>query len=436
MKKFEIRLSTLRDAFALFGLVFYMNVIYFFMALGSTNRLRGMQNDSEGNIVNQVCGLITLMVPLYFFIKKKIYLRKRFYQENLVLIVFLTVVLLSVLWSHEPSISLKRFVAMLGTVFFAGFIVYNYRLSQIAFTVGCMIGLFSLMGFALALVFPEHTFAVEGARQGAFKGIFPEKNAGARINALAILLLLPFIYRKNRLALVCAFFSLVAVLLAKSATGLVLIFAGAASYWYFLTLIKLRINKSRTVFLMSTLTYIVICLLIYANYELFLSTLGRDSTLTDRTRIWELLDPSIQAEYWKGYGFGAFWFTPSADYFLHRWGYIGNAHSGYKETLLNGGVIQLTALLALFFYALLKQYKAINSIHVTKHHVSALVVITLMIIANYVAYVIPNYRSTEFLIFCLLIISFRHPPSRHPSLYPKKGFIPNTIRQGPPYAGR
>ncbi|MGP3789715.1 O-antigen ligase family protein [Pseudomonas sp. B392_1p] len=411
MKTLEIRRSTLRDAFALFGLIFYMNVIYFFMALSSSSRLRGMQNDSEGNVVNQVCGLITFAVPLYLFIKHKIYLRKSFYQQNLVFIFFLSTVLLSVFWSHEPSISLKRFIAMLSTVFFAGFIVYHYRVQQIAFTVGCMIGLFSLMGLALALVFPEHTFAQEGARQGAFKGIFPEKNAGARINAIAILLLLPYVYRQNRLALVCAFFSLVAVILAKSATGLVLIFAGAASYWYFLTLVKLRINKSRSVFLISTLIYILIFLLIYANYELFLSTLGRDSTLTDRTRIWELLAPSIDAEYIKGYGFGAFWFTPSADYFLQRWGYIGNAHSGYKETLLNGGIIQLVALIALFFHALLKQYKIINSSFATQYHVGALVIIALMIISNYVAYVIPNYRSTEFLIFCILIISFRNPSS-------------------------
>src|SRR5690606_13108164 len=221
----------------------------------------------------------------------------------------------------------------------------------------------------------------------------------------------PYVYRQNRLALVCAFFSLVAVILAKSATGLVLIFSGAASYWYFLTLMKLRINKSRSVFLISTLIYILIFLIIYANYELFLSTLGRDSTLTDRTRIWELLAPSIDAEYIKGYGFGAFWFTPSADYFLQRWGYIGNAHSGYKETLLNGGIIQLVALIALFFHALLKQYKIINSSFATQYHVGALVIIALMIISNYVAYVIPNYRSTEFLIFCILIISFRNPSS-------------------------
>lgn len=411
MRTLEIRRSTLRDAFALFGLIFYMNVIYFFMALDSSNKLRGLQNDSEGNLVNQVCGLITLVVPLYYFLRKKIYLRKSFYQENLILLVFLSTVLLSVFWSYDPSISLKRFIALLSTVFFAGFIVYHYKIQQIAFSVGCMIGLFSLLGFVLALVFPEHTFALEGARQGAFKGIFPEKNAGARINAIAILLLLPYVYRQNRLAIVCAFFSLVAVILAKSATGLVLIFAGAASYWYFLTLVKLRINKSRSVFLLSTLVYVLICLFIYANYELFLSALGRDSTLTDRTRIWELLDPSIDANYLTGYGFGAFWFTPSADYFLQRWGYVGNAHSGYKETLLNGGIIQLTALIALFLDALLKQYKTINSSHVTKHHVSALVIIALMIIANYVAYVIPNYRSTEFLIFCMLIISFRYRPA-------------------------
>jgi O-antigen ligase len=151
---------------------------------------------------------------------------------------------------------------------------------------------------------------------------------------------------------------------------------------------------------------------------LLLDLLGRDPSLTDRTLIWDLLTPYIDERFLKGYGFGAFWASDDADDFIKRWGYIGNAHSGYLETLLNGGLIQLIALLLLFTEALLKQYRAITSEQSAQVRACALVIIGLFIITNYVAYVIPNYRSAEFLVFCTLALSFRHHHARRPELSP------------------
>jgi O-antigen ligase len=223
------------------------------------------------------------------------------------------------------------------------------------------------------------------------------------------------IRRRNHWALFCAFFSLVAILLAQSATGVALIVSGAISYWYFLTLIRLRVNHSPLMFLGCTLLYLLVCLFLYSNFAVLLEMAGRDPSLTDRTLIWELLGPFIDGQFLKGYGFGAFWSSPDADGFITRWGYIGNAHSGYVETLLNGGVIQLTALALMFGEALLKQYRAVTANQTAQFRASALVIIGLFAVTNYVAYVIPNYRSAEFLVFCTLALSFRH----HLAVYPE-----------------
>ncbi|MDB5983775.1 MAG: putative O-antigen polymerase protein, partial [Pseudomonas sp.] len=180
-----------------------------------------------------------------------------------------------------------------------------------------------------------------------------------------------------------------------------------ASYWYFLTLIRLRINRSRAVFFTTTVFYLLICLFLYGNYTLLLGLLDRDPSLTDRTLIWDILTPAIDAKFIKGYGFGAFWTSPDADAFITRWGYIGNAHSGYMETLLNGGVVQLVALITLLADALIKQYRAVVAGQSAPFRASALVIIGLFIVTNYVAYVIPNYRSAEFLVFCILTLSLR-----------------------------
>ncbi|VVP82004.1 hypothetical protein PS918_02390 [Pseudomonas fluorescens] len=425
MSTLEIRHSTLRDAFTLFGVLFYIQVIAFFLGLGGAASFDDIDKDLAGNVTNQVCGLITLLVPLYFFIRNKVFLSKSFYRGNFFLLVFMLCVAASIGWSHDPMLSLKRFIALISVVFFAGFIAYNYSLEKITFMLGCAIGVAALIGLILALLMPSVAFISGGIRDGAFKGIFSEKNAGARLNAIAILLLLPMIRQRNRWALFCSFFSLVAVLLAQSATGVALIVSGTVSYGYFLTLIRLRLNRSQWLFFGCTLVFLLVCLLLYNHIAWLLEMAGRDPSLTDRTLIWELLAPFVDQEWLKGYGFGAFWASRDADAFINRWGYIGNAHSGYVETLLNGGVIQLVALTLLLGEALLKQYRAVTANQAAQFRASALVIIGLFIVTNYVAYVIPNYRSAEFLVFCTLALSFRH----HRATYPE--FAPATQRQRP-----
>lgn len=425
MNTLEVRYSTLRNAFTLFGVLFYIQVIGFFSGLADTSNLDAAEKDLEGNAVNQICGLITLLVPLFFFIRNKVFLSKSFYRNNVFLLVFMLCLAVSISWSHDPMLSFKRFVALISVVFFAGFLAYNYSLEKIAFMLGCLIGAAALFGLILALVRPDVAFIYGGVREGAFKGIFPDKNAGARINAIAILLLLPMIRQGNPWAIICSLFSLIAIALAQSATATALIVAGTVSYWYFLTLIRLHINRSWPAFLGTTIVYLLICFFLYGNYTLLLELTGRDPSLTDRTLIWDLLTPLIDAEFLKGYGFGAFWSSPSAEVFISRWGYIGNAHNGYIETLLNGGIVQLMALVLMLIEALLKHYRAVMADQSARFHVSAMVIVGSFMLTNYVAYVVPNYRSAEFLVFCVLALSFRHHHAKYPVLSAA------TLRQRP-----
>lgn len=434
MNRLQVRYSTLADAFTLFGVLFYTQVIGFFLRLGNVSTLDDAQQDLEGNLANQVCGLLTLLVPLFFFIRHKVFLSKSFYRQNLFLLLFLGCVAASISWSSEPMLSFKRFVALLSVVFFAGFIAWRYSLERIAFLFGCVIGAAALVGLIFAVIRPDIAFISGGIRDGAFRGVFAEKNAGARLNAIAILLLLPMIRQRNPMAMLYGLSALIAIGLAQSATAIALIVAGTASYAYFITLIRLRINRSLLAFTAATLVFFLLCGVLYANYAMLLELVGRDPSLTDRTLIWELLQPLIDAQFLKGYGFGAFWASADADAFITRWGYIGNAHSGYVETLLNGGLIQLIALLLMFAQTLSKRYRAITADQSARYQACALVIIGLFVVTNYVAYVIPNYRSGEFLIFCVLSLTFRHHLVARPQPLPAANARPmrGTFREQRP----
>lgn len=79
----------------------------------------------------------------------------------------------------------------------------------------------------------------------------------------------------------------------------------------------------------------------------FSGAIGRDSTLTGRTQLWEdLLAAPVNR--WIGRGFQSFWLGPEASMLWEKYYFRPNqAHNGYLETYLNGGILGLVALFCL-----------------------------------------------------------------------------------------
>ena len=79
--------------------------------------------------------------------------------------------------------------------------------------------------------------------------------------------------------------------------------------------------------------------------DLVFGAFGKDSTLTGRTDIWELVMLSIGERPVLGYGFGAYWFDPdhgpsAVIRDVLEWP-VPNAHNGWLETLLGFGYVGL-----------------------------------------------------------------------------------------------
>lgn len=85
--------------------------------------------------------------------------------------------------------------------------------------------------------------------------------------------------------------------------------------------------------------------------EAFAGTLGRDATLTGRTDLWkDLLNEPVNPV--LGIGYQSFWMGPRAEYFWEKYYFHPNqAHNGYLETYLNGGLVGVTLLLAVIVAA-------------------------------------------------------------------------------------
>jgi O-antigen ligase len=154
--------------------------------------------------------------------------------------------------------------------------------------------------------------------------------------------------RRNELVLCLGFFVMIGWLLymAHSSTSLgVLVLAVAALGFLGLKFLNLR---QLDVYLVMLVAACILGQFFFGIYDFAIQALGRDSTLTDRTYIWQILlhwniNPIL------GAGFESFWLGDRQVKFaeLFRGIPINEAHNGYLETYIQLGLLGLFITLAL-----------------------------------------------------------------------------------------
>jgi O-antigen ligase len=230
-----------------------------------------------------------------------------------------------------------------------------------------------------------------------------DKNGGARVYVIAIMFLLPRAIKvKEFVAILLCF---ICLLISKSASGVLMLAIGLSTYFYFnIFLSTNRFTNNLKIYLLGSFFYCIGCFIIYQLSQVIINILGRSSDLTDRGKIWDILLPMVQEKINFGYGFGAFWASHNADGFIERWGYIGNAHNGYIEMLLHGGL----GFILIFGVMVIASLKNImikaSSGHFFQYQNVSLAVLIQLLIVNFVAYSLPNHNAIDFLVFTIIIL--------------------------------
>jgi O-antigen ligase len=155
-------------------------------------------------------------------------------------------------------------------------------------------------------------------------------------------------------------------------------------------------------------------------HDVLLEFLGRDATLTNRTIIWQLIEPYILKEFIFGYGFGAFWASDAVFGFLDRWSFIGNAHSGYYEAMLQGGIVCLLIVLAIAFkslYLLFKAYIVGKSGALTA---TLIAIFCIQLAVNFIGFIVLNHNSVDMFLFLLAFFMINSLPSSNQEIELKK----------------
>jgi O-antigen ligase len=280
-------------------------------------------------------------------------------RRNQWLTIFFIYCFLAVFWSDFPFISFKRWIKILGqpiTVlvlftepdFETALIVLMKRLAYIIVPVSILfIKYFPDLGRGFS----------EWTGQGLNKGITLGKND---LGVDAFILGLFFVwyalklwkmekskFRRNELMLCGGFIYLCWWLLqsAQSSTALVSCLI-SVTLLLALGIPGLRRENVGT-YIICTVLVVGVAEYVFGISDLFFEVLGKDRTMTDRTKVWQdclsiPINPII------GTGFESFWMGDRLDLMWQKWYWHPNeAHNGYLETYLNLGLIGLGILVAL-----------------------------------------------------------------------------------------
>ena len=328
------------------------------------------------------------------------------------LIVLLLIVVASTRWSVSPDETSRRALAIVMTTACGVALGVRWRWPVLVEVLATAFAILSLASLVLGALLPDYGRMSE-IFPGAWRGIWVEKNGfGGMMTFGALIFIAAGLLNRSRAALwwPMAALDLALILLSTSKTSLVALVLGCAVVGFVL----LARRGGAIAVLAVYATVVGLAALgagIYLAPDVFFSLLGKDATLTGRTKIWAAIARLIAERPWTGYGYGAVWSDKSG------WGPLAwivkwagfkpqHAHNSWLEQWLGLGVFGLAAW-ALYYLTTL--FRAIWAVFTSKGAVLALpflIVFTLVSLTESIALI---YNDLRWVMFVMLSIRLAAP---------------------------
>lgn len=253
--------------------------------------------------------------------------------------------LASVAWSVGPAESLRRSLALMGTTIASLYIGLHFEPKQQLKMIAYALGLGAIASVVVIVAIPSVGITSDG-----MQGVYNMKNSLGRMMSLGTVCfaLLALGERRHRATSIAMFLLCCSLLvLSKSATAIVVTILVLA----LLPLRKLLYLRSRQ--LLAAVAIVIPLMaaaafwVVEASDDIF-AALGRNSSLSGRVPLWQLVLNSIADHPIRGYGFAAFWNSWTGERVSEtvKWDTaVPHAHNGFLEVWLGLGLIGLALIL-------------------------------------------------------------------------------------------
>jgi exopolysaccharide production protein ExoQ len=257
----------------------------------------------------------------------------------------------SCLWGTEPDLALRKGFLLGTSTLFAVYLAFRYSLREQMYLLSWAIGIAMFSNIVFSIGFPAyavHTYL----HPGAWRGLYTHKNSLASFSVLGAVFFLILAVTHRRWTFWVGWAAAVfLVLMSTSKTGLTLFLLLSLLlplFW----VARMRRPAALPFLLIFALTLATVIVGLVGNYELILTSLGRDPTLTGRTGIWDTLIGKVALRPWLGYGYRGFWQGmdgESADIFYNLSFMVASAHNGYLDVSLELGLVGLAMFVGTIF---------------------------------------------------------------------------------------
>jgi O-antigen ligase len=270
-------------------------------------------------------------------------------QERL-LLALLGLVICSTLWSDDPTTTIRRGLALVGTSLFGIYFSLRYDLRSQIRLLAVLCGFSIFWNYVFGLLHLGHSVDM---LPGAWFGIYIQKNSLGRMMVLSaiVFFFLERMYPERRwLARICIALSFLLILLSKSQTALV-VFSALLVILSAMLAFRRSVRRGITVLCLTGVAMVGAVYWAVTHIEITTQGLDRSVSLSGRLTLWILSVAMALQRPWLGYGYCAFWEGadgPSS----HIWRAIRwpapHAHNGFIDTWLDLGLVGLAFFLVCF----------------------------------------------------------------------------------------
>jgi O-antigen ligase len=307
----------------------------------------------QDDIVLQLTFAIVQAVVLVIAIRRA---RPSALLRQPVLLAFVAMAWLSVMWSVEPDVSVRRVLLFAGTVAVGWFVGDRFApKDQIRIVIA--VSALAVVGTLIGLTFWNELATSTNGVSDQWSGIYVNRNLLAAVLSGGLLAI--FFLPKNRArrwpmrALGVVLFFLLAGTQSRTGTIAIMCAGGVAfAVWLLRRYTADRLSATRGAYI-TFASLATVGLAVNWYWVEILSWFGRDPSLTKRTWIWEVDRWLVDRHPWTGWGFEAIWTHPRAveQSFDATGRYPYSAHSGYFDLMLSLGRIGVVLFVAFLVVA-------------------------------------------------------------------------------------
>ncbi|CAN7329826.1 O-antigen ligase family protein [Phenylobacterium sp. LjRoot164] len=326
------------------------------------------------------------------------------------LLALLAICLASTLWSIAPDKTLTRVVALCFTTLGGVVLAARHRWASLLEILAAAFAFLTLVAIAVSVAVPSIGVMSE-LFPGAWRGVWPEKNALGGIMALGFIVLTAAAVLNPRRAVVWLPFAglaLLLVLMSTSKTSLVSLMLGLGGIAFVALIRRHPASGVATIWLAALAVAMIAGLFLFAA-DLFFEVLGKDATLTGRTKIWDAAMAQIRLRPWTGYGYGVIWESKGAwspmSHIVKSAGFTPiHAHSAWIEQWIGLGVFGLAAFALMYVQTLMLAVVALFRDKGAYFAVPFLIVYTLMTLTESIAVTFHDFRWMMFVMVATKLV--------------------------------